>query len=124
MDTPPTCRTSNKHIVGFRLCYRPYDRDSALLLRPSSAYPSVAEEGPVEAELAAAGGCAVDEDPGTFVVALFGVGRGTVRIVEVGSRGGRPVGPRLGGLVYHVGFADPAALCIWDDDGDGMPGCF
>ena len=28
----------------------------------------------------------------------------------------------LDGLAYYVRFADPRALCVWEDDGDGVPG--
>ena len=29
----------------------------------------------------------------------------------------------LDGLAYYVRFANPGALGVWEDDGDGMPGC-
>ena len=29
----------------------------------------------------------------------------------------------LDGLAYYVRFADPGALRVGEDDGDGMPGC-
>ena len=82
----------------------------------------------------AAGGRAVDEDP-FFVRAVLWQGpvanRALVTVAtgeEVGDGGGgvvrrrgrRAVVRRSDGFADHVGFADPGALDVGEDDGDGV----
>ena len=87
----------------------------------------------VQPDLDAAGGRAVDEDP-FFVRAVLRQGpvanRALVTVTtgeEVGDGGGvvrrrgrRAVVRRSDGFADHVGVADPGALDVREDDGDGV----
>lgn len=78
-----------------------------------------------KAELRAAGWGGIDEDPGVFLGSRGGIrGEGDAVVVGFRCAAWGPVGGCADVLAYDVRFADPAALRVGEDDGDGVPGFF